>query len=59
MFIRLGTYNASNLILKWEPENPVAIAPNLHLTEFVLDEMWTDNTIVPNLLLAGKKNKFL
>ncbi|XP_019880945.1 pH-sensitive chloride channel 2 isoform X2 [Aethina tumida] len=46
------TYNASNLILKWEPENPVAIAPNLHLTEFVLDEMWTDNTIVPNLLLA-------
>lgn len=29
-------YNTSELELHWEPKSPVTIAPELHLTEYVL-----------------------
>lgn len=29
-------YNTSSIVLHWEPESPVNVAPELHLTEYVL-----------------------
>ncbi|XP_008196742.2 cys-loop ligand-gated ion channel subunit isoform X1 [Tribolium castaneum] len=43
----LGTYNTTNLILHWDKNNPVKIAKNLHLTEFVLSGSLPQETVVP------------
>ncbi|KAF7278651.1 hypothetical protein GWI33_008101 [Rhynchophorus ferrugineus] len=40
------SYDTSNLILKWMDVTPVQIASNLHLTEFVLDSYWTEESTV-------------
>ncbi|KAG5886618.1 hypothetical protein JTB14_037394 [Gonioctena quinquepunctata] len=40
-------YNVSNLILKWEQTRPFLVATNLHLTEFVLEKKWNEETVVP------------
>lgn len=37
----LGTYNASQLVLKWEEPDPVKVASPLHLTEFSLEDFTT------------------
>lgn len=34
-------YNASAMVLKWEEEDPVRVAKQLHLTEFTLKSYWT------------------
>ncbi|XP_058450088.1 pH-sensitive chloride channel 2-like [Malaya genurostris] len=39
-------YNESDLILKWEKSTPVTLAPELHLTEYVLLDMFTNETII-------------
>ncbi|XP_053693172.1 pH-sensitive chloride channel 2-like [Sabethes cyaneus] len=39
-------YNVGDLILKWEKSTPVTLAPELHLTEYVLLDMFTNETIV-------------
>ncbi|CAH0563686.1 unnamed protein product [Brassicogethes aeneus] len=49
------TYNSSNLRLSWHPVDPVKVASNLHLTEFVLDGHWTENHTVSNLMLTDGK----
>ncbi|XP_049850944.1 pH-sensitive chloride channel 2-like [Schistocerca gregaria] len=40
------TYNTSQLILQWEREMPVTMNPSLHLTEYSLNDMWTNETEV-------------
>lgn len=37
-----GTYNASELLLNWEAEEPVVVANQLHLTEYTLLGHWTE-----------------
>lgn len=39
-------YNITELQLHWENKSPVTLAPELHLTEYVLANMWTNETIV-------------
>lgn len=45
-FRSTGMYNTSELELHWEPKSPVTLAPELHLTEYVLLNMWTNETII-------------
>lgn len=42
----LGMYNSSELMLRWEQKSPVTLAPELHLTEYVLNDMFTNETII-------------
>lgn len=44
--IYLGMYNSSELMLRWESKSPVTLAPELHLTEYVLNDMFTNETII-------------
>ncbi|KAL3272873.1 hypothetical protein HHI36_014334 [Cryptolaemus montrouzieri] len=46
-------YNTSNLLLRWKSDTPVKIAPNLHLTEFVLTGNWTEYGEVPMTFAQG------
>uniref|UniRef100_A0A336LQY4 pH-sensitive chloride channel 2 n=1 Tax=Culicoides sonorensis TaxID=179676 RepID=A0A336LQY4_CULSO len=39
-------YNASEILLHWEPGSPVNLAPELHLTEYVLMRLFTNETII-------------
>lgn len=39
-------YNITELQLHWENKSPVTLAPELHLTEYVLANMWTNETVV-------------
>lgn len=39
-------YNASELSLHWENKSPVTLAPELHLTEYVMLDMWTNETTI-------------
>lgn len=39
-------YNTSELELHWESKSPVTIAPELHMTEYVLLSMWTNESVV-------------
>lgn len=45
LFIK-GMYNITELQLHWENKSPVTLAPELHLTEYVLANMWTNETVV-------------
>ncbi|KAH1025198.1 pH-sensitive chloride channel 2 isoform X1 [Dendroctonus ponderosae] len=47
------SYDTTNLLLKWSNEDPVQIAKNLHLTEFVLDSFWTEASTVPASFSTG------
>nr|CAI5826756.1 unnamed protein product [Callosobruchus analis] len=40
-------YNISSLRLSWEGGKPFIVAPNLHLTEYVLEEKWCETSVVP------------
>lgn len=39
-------YNTSELQLHWESASPVTLAPELHLTEYVLLNMWTNESTI-------------
>ena len=39
-------YNTSELVLHWEIKSPVTLAPELHLTEYGLLDMWTNETMI-------------
>lgn len=39
-------YNTSELKLSWEEKTPVTLAPELHLTEYGLLNMWTNVTTI-------------
>lgn len=39
-------YNTSELELHWEEKSPITIAPESHLTEYVLLNMWTNETSI-------------
>ncbi|GBP41958.1 Glycine receptor subunit alpha-3 [Eumeta japonica] len=39
-------YNASNLRLRWEKDNPVRLSSELHLTEYSLLDYWTNESVV-------------
>lgn len=39
-------YNQEDLVLKWEKKSPVTLAPELHLTEYVLLSMFTNETLI-------------
>ena len=41
-----GTYNTSELVLKWEPKDPVIINKDLHLTEYKLIKTWENSSVV-------------
>lgn len=41
-----GMFNTSELELRWEPKSPVTLAPELHLTEYVLLNQWTNETVI-------------
>ncbi|RZB40812.1 cys-loop ligand-gated ion channel subunit, partial [Asbolus verrucosus] len=47
------TYNTTNLVLHWDEDDPVKIATNLHLTEFVLSGTWTEEREVPASFTKG------
>ncbi|EEB15269.1 Acetylcholine receptor protein subunit delta precursor, putative [Pediculus humanus corporis] len=40
------TYNTSELVLKWEPKDPVIINKDLHLTEYKLIKTWENSSVV-------------
>lgn len=44
--IFLGMYNTSEFELHWEERSPITLAPELHLTEYVLLNMWTNETVI-------------
>lgn len=46
MQIFLGMYNTSEFELHWEERSPITLAPELHLTEYVLLNMWTNETVI-------------
>lgn len=39
-------YNTSEFELFWEERSPITLAPELHLTEYVLLNMWTNKTTI-------------
>lgn len=39
-------YNTSSIVLHWEKESPVNVAPELHLTEYVLLNHFSNETTV-------------
>lgn len=39
-------YTTSELLLHWESRSPVTLAPELHLTEYVLMSMHTNETVI-------------
>lgn len=39
-------YNSSELMLHWEQRSPLTVAPELHLTEYVLLQRWTNESII-------------
>lgn len=41
-----GMYNTSELELHWEEKSPITLAPELHLTEYVMLNMWTNETTI-------------
>ncbi|CAH1100562.1 unnamed protein product [Psylliodes chrysocephalus] len=47
-------YNSSNLTLKWEQDTPFVVAQNLHLTEFVVEDKWTEYSLHPNNFKMGR-----
>lgn len=52
-----GKYNASNLRIMWERDNPVHLSSELHLTEYSLIDFWTNESVVRgdivNMRLGG------
>ncbi|XP_046385253.1 pH-sensitive chloride channel 2-like [Ischnura elegans] len=49
------TYDTDELLLFWEPNSPVTLNENLHLTEYNLDDMWVNNSFV-SYALPGKSS---
>ncbi|KAH8287128.1 hypothetical protein KR054_003673 [Drosophila jambulina] len=39
-------YNTSELVLHWEQKRPITYDPALHLTEFVLQQSWSNETVI-------------
>lgn len=39
-------YNTSELELHWEEKSPITLAPELHLTEYMLLNFWTNETTI-------------
>lgn len=39
-------YNASELLLNWEENSPVSFDPKMHMTEYALQNAWTNETII-------------
>ncbi|KAH8245257.1 hypothetical protein KR032_007596 [Drosophila birchii] len=39
-------YNTSELVLHWEQKRPITYDPALHLTEFVLQRSWSNETVI-------------
>lgn len=39
-------YNSSELLLHWEQNEPVAFNPKMHLTEYALQNVWNNETII-------------
>ncbi|GBP08394.1 Glycine receptor subunit alpha-3 [Eumeta japonica] len=39
-------YNTSELLLHWEKKEPIAFNPKMHLTEYALQTVWTNETII-------------
>ncbi|XP_023035345.1 pH-sensitive chloride channel 2 [Drosophila willistoni] len=39
-------YNTSELVLHWEQKRPITYDPDLHLTEFVLQSSWFNETVI-------------
>lgn len=39
-------YNSSELLLHWEKKEPVAFNPKMHLTEYALQNVWTNESII-------------
>ncbi|KAI4456334.1 neurotransmitter gated ion channel [Holotrichia oblita] len=52
------TYNASQLILKWEEPDPVKVASPLHLTEFSLEDFNTIESTKPAPIKGGFSGNF-
>lgn len=46
VFYNLGMYNTSSMVLLWEPKSPVTRSMKLHLTEYVLLKVFTNETVV-------------
>ncbi|KAJ8957454.1 hypothetical protein NQ318_004935 [Aromia moschata] len=46
-------YNNTNIILQWRKVRPFQLASNLHLTEFVLDDRWIEETVASSSFNTG------
>ncbi|KAJ8929816.1 hypothetical protein NQ314_017413 [Rhamnusium bicolor] len=55
VFVQISprAYNTSSLHLNWKQPQPFQVASNLHLTEFVLEDRWSEETLVPASFNTG------
>lgn len=45
-YLESWMYNTSELVLHWEQKRPIAFDPDLHLTEYVLQKAWSNETVI-------------
>lgn len=45
--------------MMWDKERPVHVASNLHLTEFVVEQTWCSDLLIPPSFDRGGLGKYL
>ncbi|XP_005177403.1 pH-sensitive chloride channel 2 [Musca domestica] len=45
-YLESWMYNTSELILHWEQKRPITFDPDLHLTEYILQQAWSNETVI-------------
>ncbi|XP_075156700.1 pH-sensitive chloride channel 2 [Haematobia irritans] len=45
-YLESWMYNASELVLHWEQKRPITFDPDLHLTEYILQNAWSNESVI-------------
>ncbi|XP_013103137.2 pH-sensitive chloride channel 2 isoform X1 [Stomoxys calcitrans] len=45
-YLESWMYNTSELVLHWEQKRPITFDPDLHLTEYILQEAWSNESVI-------------
>lgn len=45
-YLESWMHNTSELVIHWEQKRPITIDPDLHLTEYVLKNVWSNETVI-------------
>ncbi|XP_023303199.2 pH-sensitive chloride channel 2 [Lucilia cuprina] len=45
-YLESWMYNTSELVIHWEQKRPITFDPDLHLTEYVLQKAWSNETVI-------------